>query len=140
SKSVCPLCVQLRPLTRVAWLLITLGIGIGVGLTTFGIAILGIPMERVASIRGFGDAPLPILALILSQVIFLPSLAGSATLLLLLFPTDRLAGPRWRWVAVLFVLGSLLYTVGLVLRVGDLDPDNLPGVPNPLAGPAALAS
>ena len=55
SPIVGALIVQRRPFTRVAWLLITLGIGIGLGLTTFGIAILAMPIERVASIRGFGE-------------------------------------------------------------------------------------
>ena len=75
--------------------------------------------------------PVPALSLVatLGQMVFVLTLVA----LILLFPTGRLPGPRWRPVAVLFALGALstlvvsLRTEGL-LSVG-------PDVVSPLAGP-----
>src|SRR5947207_594874 len=65
-------------------------------------------------------------------------LATVATVLLLLFPTDRLISQPWRLVAVLGIVGALLYEIGIVFHPGEIDPDNLPGIANPLGAPDAF--
>ena len=95
------LIIQRRPGTRVAWLMIGLGHGLGLGLVAYAYGVLGYG----------GDHPLPfaIWGLVLSQLFFIPSLGTATTLILLLFPTDRFVGPRWRAVAALAVFASVLY-------------------------------
>jgi hypothetical protein len=67
-----------------------------------------------------------------------PVLASCTTLLLLLFPTDRLLDARWRWVAVLSFAGIGAYVVGSTFYPGPVDA-NFADLPNPLGLPAALA-
>src|SRR5438874_3848303 len=82
------LIVQRRPVTRVAWLMIALGVGLGIGLIAFGVGIVGMPPSHGDTTLRFTPSPVPLAALVVSQVLFLPSLATVATVLLLLFPTD----------------------------------------------------
>jgi hypothetical protein len=124
------LIVQRRPQTRVAWLMIVLGLGLGFGLLTYSYGVVGQPPAR--------ELPLALPALIVSQLFFVPTIGGATTWILLLFPTDRLLGPRWRWAGVASVAGAVAYGVGSLLRPGDLDATALPGLQNPLAVPADL--
>jgi MFS family permease len=52
----------------------------------------------------------------------------------LIFPTDHVLGPRWRWGIVLAVTGAVLSALGNVVRPGPLL--FLPEVENPLVSPA----
>lgn len=121
------LILQRRPSTRVAWLMIGLGVGLGLGLL---LASYGTISQPPAAARPFGFE-----ALVISQLFFVPSLATATTFLMLLFPTDRFIGPRWRLVAALAIFAVALYEVGAILRPGELNSDQLPGVLNPLAAP-----
>jgi hypothetical protein len=125
------LIIQRRPLTRVAWLMIATGVGLGFGLLMFGYGTTGMPPAP--------PRPLALEALVLSQLFFIPSIAAGAVLLLLLFPTDRLLEPRWRIVVAITVAGVLLYDLGTLFHGGGMDQDRFPGLQNPLGAPAAWA-
>jgi hypothetical protein len=118
------LIVQRRPRTRVAWVMILMGLGLGLGLLSFGYGAIGMPPS--------GSLPLAMPILIFSQLFFIPTVAGGAALILLLFPTDTFLTPRWRIVAVIALIGCLFYEVGELLRPRYLDSDLFPGVVNPL--------
>jgi hypothetical protein len=123
------LIVQRRPTTRVAWLMIALGIGLGLGFVTYGYGAIGMPPPPIY--------PFALEAIVASQLFMVPVLASCTTLLLLLFPTDRLLDARWRWVAVLSIAGIGAYLVGSTFHPGPVDA-NFPDLPNPLALPDAL--
>jgi hypothetical protein len=125
------LIVQRRPMTRVAWLMIATGVGLGFGLLTFGYGTTGMPPAPAR--------PLALEALVVSQLFFLPSIATGAVLLFLLFPTDRLLGPRWWIVVVITVVGVVLYDVGTLFHPGAMDATRFPGLQNPLGAPPAWA-
>jgi hypothetical protein len=118
------LIIQRRPRTRVAWLMMAMGIGLGLGFVTYGYGAIGMPPPPVY--------PYALEAIVISQFFMLPVLATCTTLLLLLFPTDALLGPRWRWVAVLSVAGLVVFMTGSTLYPGPLDP-NFPDLANPFA-------
>jgi hypothetical protein len=125
------LIIQRRPLTRVAWLMIVTGVGLGFGLLLFGYGTTGMPPAP--------SRPFALQALVLSQLFFLPSIATGAVILLLLFPTDRLLEPRWRIAVVMTVVGVVLYDLGTLFHGGALDEGRFPGLQNPLGAPQALA-
>jgi MFS family permease len=121
------LIIQRRPSTRVAWVMIAMGIGLGLGFALYGYGTLGMPPRP----------PLPgaFAAIIFSQFFFVPTLATGTTLFFLLFPSDRFLDQRWRAVLLLSLLGMAIYTVATAIRPGALDEDNFPGVMNPLGAP-----
>src|SRR5258706_4695201 len=82
------LILQRRPSTRVAWLMIGLGLSVGLGLFTYAYGVVGSPPAE--------PLPFALPALVASQLFFLPAIGGATTWILLLYPTDRLLGPRWR--------------------------------------------
>ena len=125
------LIVQRRPSTRVAWLMIAMGIGLGLGFVAYGYGAVGLPPPPVY--------PFAFEAIIVSQFFMVPVLASCTTLLLLLFPTDHLLGPRWRWVAVLSVIGLVAYTIGSSFHPGVVGDSNFPGLVNPIGLPDAFA-
>jgi hypothetical protein len=119
-----------RPFTRVAWVMIVVGLCLGAGLLLFGYGLVGSAPTR--------DWPLSLSALVLSQVFFIPSLGTGAAILLLLFPTDRLLSPRWRIVVAMALLGGVLFDVGALLSGQPLGNDAAV-VPNPIAPPAIVS-
>jgi hypothetical protein len=119
------LIAQRRPMTRVAWLMIVLGLGLGFGLLTYAYGVVGQPPAR--------SLPLATPALVVSQLFFVPTIGATTTWILLLYPTDRLLGRRWAWAGVLSLAGAVVYSVGGLVRPGDLDPVAVPGLANPLA-------
>ena len=119
------LIVQRRPRTRVAWLMIVMGIGLGFGFVTYGYGAIGMPPPPTY--------PFAYEALVLSQFFMVPVLATCTTLLLLLFPSDTLLGPRWRWVAVLSFVGLIAFMVGSTFHPGPLGDSNFPDLANPFA-------
>ncbi|TMC60901.1 MAG: hypothetical protein E6J17_09280 [Chloroflexi bacterium] len=124
------LIVQRRPFSRVAWLMVLLGLALGVGLVLFGYGIVGVdPDARL---------PLALQALVVSALFFTPSIGSAAALLFLVFPTDRLPGPRWRAVVVIAIAGAVLYDVGTLFHRGYLSNEKVTGPPNPLFAPPEL--
>jgi hypothetical protein len=125
------LIVQRRPTTRVAWLMIVIGLSFGVALITFGYGSIGLPPAE----------PLPwaAAALILAQPFFVPVPATAIAFLVLLFPTDRLLGRRWVIVGIIASAGSILYGLGIVFHPGAIDPVTIPGLENPFGAPAGWA-
>ena len=123
------LVVGRRPRTIVAWVMILMGTSLGIGILTAGYGSIGV--------RPLVGEPFPFAleALIVSQLFFVPALGLGTTMLLLLYPTDTLLSPRWRWPAVIAAAGSVLWDVGAILRPGELDASGLPGLVNPLAAP-----
>ena len=121
------LIVQRRPRTRVAWLMIAIGIGLGLGFVTYGYGAIGMPPPPTF--------PYAFEALLISQFFMVPVLATCTTLLLLLFPTDHLLDRRWRWVAILSLIGLIAYMVGSTFHPGPLDDSNFPDLANPFALP-----
>ncbi|MFL5685373.1 MAG: hypothetical protein ACJ77D_04905 [Chloroflexota bacterium] len=124
------LIVQRRPRTRVAWLLIAMGLGLGFGFLSYGYGAIGVPPPPVF--------PFALQAIVISQFFLVPFLATGTPLLLLLFPSDSLLSPRWRWVAVLSFVGLAAYLVGTVFRPGALADANFPDLPNPLGLPVSF--
>jgi hypothetical protein len=126
------LIAQRRPFSRVAWVMIFVGLGLGLGLLLIGYGIVASDPAR--------PLPLAVEALVLSKVFFIPSIGSGTALLLLLFPTDRLPSPRWRWVALTAVVGAVLYDIGTIFEPASLGNEGSPGPPNPLAAPPEWAS
>jgi hypothetical protein len=125
------LIAQRRPFNRVAWLMIYVGLGLGLGLLLIGYGIVASDPLR--------PLPLAVEALVVSKIFFIPSIGSGTALLLLLFPTDRLPSPRWKWVVLIAVVGAVLYDVGTIFQRASLGNETAPGPPNPLAAPLEWA-
>lgn len=115
-----------RPTTRVAWLMLVAGIGMGIGLFGYSYGVAGHPPGP------FAPLPLALPALVVAQVFFIPSLGTTWTWILLLYPTDRLLGRRWRWVGIAGIACGVAFVVGTLLTPGPLDEQVLPGLDNPI--------
>jgi hypothetical protein len=124
------LIIQRRPSTRVAWLMIGLGLSVGFGLFTYAYGVVGSPPRE--------PFPLALPAVVASQLFFLPAIGGATTWILLLYPTDHLLAPPWRWVGVLAAIGAAAFIVGTLFRPGELDSTALPGVVNPIGASGSL--
>ena len=122
------LIIQRRPVTKIAWLMIATGVGLGLGLVTYGYGVIGLAPGP--------ERPFALQALVLSQLLFVPSIACGTALLLPLFPTDHLIGPRWRIVMVMTVVGLVVLELGDLFRQRELDHEQFPGLQNPVAAPA----
>ena len=118
------LILQRRPRTRVAWLMCGLGVSTGFGLLTYAYGIVGQAPEH--------DFPLALPLLVMSQVFFVPAIGATTAWLLLLYPTDHLLGPGWRWVGLVAIAGSVAFIVGTLFSPGDLDSVAAPGLQNPV--------
>jgi len=119
------LILQRRPRTLVAWLMSGLGVSIGFGLVTYAYGIVGQAPERAF--------PFAFPLLVLSQLFFVPAIGAMTAWILLLYPTDRLFSPGWRWVGRLAIAGSVAFVVGTLFAPGELDSIAAPGLLNPLA-------
>ena len=126
------LIVMRRPRTRVAWVMIAIGAGFGLSV------LLGAYSAVFVAPNGESLAPFAFPAMLLSGLGFVPALGFGTTILLLLYPTDRLLSPRWRIVAVLSLLGSAIWDVGFMFRPGLLDNPALDNVQNPWGAPPEL--
>jgi hypothetical protein len=127
--------IQRRPSTRVAWLLILIGVSLGLG---FGLSAYGLAGAGPAGSPRHPELPLAIEVLALSGLLFIPALGVATTFILLLFPTDRLLTPRWRLVAGMVVAGAAVYELAAIIRPGDLDPDGRWRLQNPFGAPASV--
>ena len=126
------LIVLRRPHTRVAWVMIAMGTLFGAGL------LAGAYSGLYVTPSGGNEGPFAFELLFVAVLTFVPVLGAGTTILLLLYPTDTLLGPRWRIVAAAAVLGSLVWDVGVVFRPGLLDHPSLDNVRNPLGAPDEL--
>jgi hypothetical protein len=123
------LILQRRPRTRVAWLMVALGLGVGSVLFAYGYGVVGYPPGP--------HAPLPfaLLALVVSQLFFVPAIVGATTWILLLYPTDHLLSPRWRFAGWFAAVLAVVYVAATLFSPGPIDSENLPGLLNPLGLP-----
>jgi hypothetical protein len=126
------LIIQRRPFTRVAWLMIAFGLAIGFALITYAYGVVGQP-PRAAW-------PFTIPSLVLSQLFLVPAIGTATTWILLLYPTDHLLGPRWRWVGIIGVGAAIVYDLGTLFRPGPFDSKVLPGLLNPLGAESGLGT
>ena len=126
------LIVVRRPRTRVAWIMVAIGTGFGMGV------LLGAYSTVFLTPSGESEAPFAFPALLLSTLVFVPALGFGTTILLLLYPTDTFLSPRWRIVAALALLGSAVWDIGVTFRPGPIDNPALDNVPNPLGAPPDL--
>jgi hypothetical protein len=125
------LIAQRRPFNRVAWVMIFIGLALGIGLLLVGYGVLALDPGR--------PLPLAVESLIVSKVFFIPAIGSGTAILLLLFPTDRLPSPPWRWVVAVAVVGAVLYDLGTIFQHGMLGNENVSGPPNPLGVPVEWA-
>lgn len=109
-----------RPAERLGWVVAGLGAS----------SLLQCLIEAYATYSSNG-ARLPVAGYVFAFD-ELPSglLVSMLTLLLLLFPTGRLPGPRWRWPFIALVAVTLLGLPGRILKPGRFE--NLHALANPL--------
>src|SRR5262245_51913800 len=120
------LILQRRPYTKVAWLMVGLGLSVGFGILSYAYGVVGYPPGPYAPL------PFALVALVISQMFFIPAIAGATTWILLLYPTDHLLGPRWAWVGWGSIAISATFVIGSMLTPGLVDKEALPGLMNPL--------
>lgn len=119
--------VTRRPENRVGWVLLAVGLGVGLGL-------LG-QMWAYLSLSAFeGSLPGAVagatLGLLFNPALFLTMLVP------LLFPDGRLMSRRWGIVAALLLLGSVATLLGMIARPGPIE--GMPQFDNPLGAPALV--
>ena len=110
------------PRNGVGWLILALGVGVGVVLSVGAYAEIGVETD---------GEPLPgyRAAAWLGDVSGIPIFFGITGFLLLLFPTGRLPGPRWRAASWFFGLTVTAAWAAYGLAPGEVGS----GVPNPIA-------
>jgi hypothetical protein len=113
-----------HPRNPIGWLFLLAGVGAELEDALLGWATYAL-LEAPAALPGGA------LAGLLADLVWLPTLVVSTTLLFLLFPDGRLPSPRWRPLAWLAVALGLVFPFGTALVPGDLY--FFPGVTNPLA-------
>jgi hypothetical protein len=106
-----------------------------------GLALLvGVVAAAVATLDSFARVPQPLpgqeWAALLAAAGF-PTTLGPILLLLLLFPTGRLASPRWRIAVAALTVGVALLALGNLLSPTFAD---FPAIPNPIGIPALAGS
>lgn len=127
--------IQLRRReVRIGWVLAAMGLLIAAIYVGFSLAAApGTPLD-------VPDAAAATAGLV-SAGMLSPAGATLAVIFGLIFPTDHLIAPRWRWGIVLAVAGAVLSALGNLLRPGPIL--FLPDMDNPLvttgsAGPATV--
>jgi hypothetical protein len=110
------------PGNAVGWIVLAMGVGVGV-LLAFG------AYGEAGELTEVGPLPGDEYALWISNWAGIPVFFGLTGFLLLLFPTGRLPSPRWRWPAVWFGATVAVATAGYALNPEPI----LDSVPNPAA-------
>ena len=113
-----------HPRNPIGWLFLLGGVG-----AELEDALLG--WATYTLLEAPGSLPGGAIAGLLADVVWLPTLAVSTTLLFLLFPDGRLPSRRWRPLAWLAIALAVVFPFGTVLAPGQLY--FFPGVDNPLA-------
>jgi signal transduction histidine kinase len=115
-----------RPMSRIGWLCAWVGFvwAISAGADTYAIFSLH---------EGHGSVLLGRIAVVLSDMTWIPAIGLMGIFLVLLFPDGRPPSPRWRW--VLYVGGGSLAIMSVLalLSPGDYADSGFPNVTNPLA-------
>jgi signal transduction histidine kinase len=110
-----------RPDARIAWLMVSMGIGLAV----FG------PLGAYGAYAVEHDLPIGPLFLALGGPGWVPFIAISGYLLLL-FPDGHLPSPRWRWFSWTCGIGLALVVVFIWFYPGDFADSGYPDIENPL--------
>jgi hypothetical protein len=118
------LLVTRRPDNRVGWVLLAVGLGIGLALLGQLWAFLSIASEGALPGAGAGA----ILGLLFNPAFFLVMLVP------LLFPDGRLMSRRWAVVAAILLFSAVATFIGSVIKPGPLE--GMPDFDNPLGMPA----
>ncbi|MGI8633316.1 MAG: hypothetical protein ACR2NA_12345 [Solirubrobacterales bacterium] len=123
-----------RPGHAVGWLFLAAGVGGAVEDASLGWAIFGLETDP-------GALPGGAVAGLVADVVWVPILTATITLLFLVFPDGRLPTDRWRWLTYLVLVDLGVYVVGTTVNPGPLY--YFPAVDNPLGigaiGPVAQA-
>jgi len=117
-----------RPESYAGWLMLAFGVAFGFDLLLAAWGSAGLPPAT-------RELPGADVAEWATNVLFVPILAGFATLFLLYFPNGRLVGPRWRFGLVVLAVASVAYVVGTAFLPGEVSP----GVANPFAAAESWA-
>ncbi len=118
-----------RPESYAGWLMLAFGVAFGIDLILAAYGSAGLPPAT-------RELPAADVAEWATNVLFVPVLAGFATLFLLYFPNGRLLGPRWRFGVVLLGVVTVAYVVGTAFLPGEV----APAVENPFAAPESWAT
>jgi hypothetical protein len=112
------------PRNPVGWLILALGLGVGLLLAAGAYAEVGV-------LTSTGPLPTQAVAAWVGDVLSIPVFFGATGLLLLLFPTGRPLSPAWRWFTWAFAATVATATLSYGLIPGEIGP----GVENPFGLP-----
>ncbi|MEY2513781.1 MAG: hypothetical protein QOJ89_1139 [bacterium] len=118
------------PSNRVGWILLAIGIGLGMRQLFGAYGLLG-------NISASGPLPGDDIAAWLGEWTFTPAVAGGAVFLLHLFPDGRFMSRRWKLVCLAGAAVVALVTAADALKPGALD--SIESVSNPLGATGSLA-
>jgi signal transduction histidine kinase len=113
-----------RPRNPVGWCLAALGLGLASVFAVKAWADLALVVEA-------GSWPDPTVAILVTNALT-PVALLAPTILLLHFPDGHLPSPAWRAARWAAVVAAAAWSTGLLLRPGEIDASDFPGVRNPL--------
>jgi signal transduction histidine kinase len=127
--SVGALLVSRTRANPIAWLLLAVGV-------LFVLTGLSDEYLQSATEAGRSDSTLVATTALLTSLVWLPML-GVVSLLLLLFPTGAVPGPKWWPLPWLIAAGITMFLVGTTLHPGPLDPEET-GIPEVIRNPLGV--
>jgi hypothetical protein len=111
------------PRHPIGWLLLAMGLGLGVSTTAGAYGALGIMSEH-------GPLPLDHFAAWIAEWTFVPAIYGGVVFLLYLFPDGHFLSARWRWIAHVTAALVVVATVVDALAPGPLE--DVSAIDNPM--------